>query len=237
MSAAAVCTVTLGAAYHELAALTHPSIRAYAARIGADFVVIDRRAFPERVPQAYEKLQAGRLLERYDRVLCVDTDVIVRPDAPSLFEVVAPDDLGVLNEMPFFPTDGRQRIGRVCHEVGMPVPDYAWHRRYYQTGVMVLSRRHAPLFLPPRTYFRDHPWEQSWLNVLIAARGVPVHELPWRYNRVGCMDGRVGERRTDAYIIHYAGTAPPTRYGFWRDLRPGEGLHDLIRRDLGIWGL
>jgi hypothetical protein len=231
----AVCTVTLGAAYHRLAALTHPSLGRYAARLGAHFVVIDRRAWPEHVPLAYEKLQVARLLGEYDRVLLIDSDVLVRPDAPSLFDVVAPTHFGVLNEQPWFPTDVRARIGRACSELGVALPDFDWDHRYFQTGVMVLSRIHAPLFAPPKTYFRDHPWEQSWLNILIAARSVPVHELPWRYNRIGCMDRRLDEPRDESYIIHYAGSVPGMAYGFGHAFRPGENLFDLIRRDAAAW--
>ena len=81
--------------------------------MGADFVVIDRRAWPEHVPLAYEKLQVGRLLAHYDRVL--------------------------------------------CRQLGVALPSFDWERRYFQTGVMVVARRHAELFTPPRVYLRD-PW-------------------------------------------------------------------------------
>lgn len=228
----AVCTVTIGAEYAALATLTHPTLRRYAAATGADFVVIDRRAWPEHVPLAYEKLQVGRLLAHYDRVLCLDTDIVVRPGSPSLFDVVDEGDFGVLNEQPWYPTDARERVGRVCRQLGVALPAFDWERRYFQTGVMVVARRHAELFAPPRVYFRDHPWEQTWLNVLLAERRVPIHELPWRFNRIGCMDRRVGEPRRAAHLIHYAGTRPGAPYGYGHELRPGENLRHLVRRDL-----
>jgi len=236
MTATAICTVSLGRAFAALGELTHPTMRRYAARIGADFLVLDQRAYPARVPPAYEKLRVGELLARYERVAYLDTDVIVRPDAPSLFDVVAPHDLGVLNELPWFPTDARRRVAGVCSQLGVELPRYDWHRRYFQTGVLVASRRHARLFAPPRLYFSNHPWEQTWLNVRLAQEGFAVHELPWRFNRVGCMDRRLEEPRAAAYLIHYAGTAPGAPYGFGHALRPGEALHDLIRRDLAAWG-
>jgi hypothetical protein len=231
----AICTVTIGREYAALAEVTHPSLRHYARRIGADFVVFAERTLPATIPAAYEKLRAGELLGTYDRVLCIDSDIIVRPDAPSLFDVVAPADFGVLNEAPWFYADSPGTIARVCRKLGVPIPDFDWEHRHFQTGVLVLSRAHAPLFARPKVYFLDHPWEQPYLNLLLAAGRVPIHELPYRYNRVGCMDHRLAEARTESYLIHYAGTATGSPYGYGHSLRPGETFLDLVRRDLAQW--
>ena len=80
----AVCTLTFGDLYEKLARTSHETLSAYAQKCGADFV-IERE--PTTKSPCYSKFGlVRRLLEDYDRVLYVDTDVLVRFDAPNLFD-------------------------------------------------------------------------------------------------------------------------------------------------------
>ena len=85
----ALVTIASGEYFLRMAALTHPTLRAYAERIGADFIHwsdTSGHAIPE-----YKKLDVAGLLDIYDRVLYVDTDVIIRDDAPDVFDIVPTD--------------------------------------------------------------------------------------------------------------------------------------------------
>ena len=65
----------------EITELTYPLIKAYAAKIGADFKVINTRRWPERAP-VYEKLQIydrGRE-DGNDWNIYIDSDALVNPD-------------------------------------------------------------------------------------------------------------------------------------------------------------
>ena len=84
----AIITICIGEKYEQLALLTHPTIQAYADKIGAEFIVIKDRIYPAEVPVGYEKLRLGKYLETYDRIIFLDTDLIVRPDTPNLFDFV-----------------------------------------------------------------------------------------------------------------------------------------------------
>lgn len=92
-----VLTIAVGPEHQRIAAVTHPSLRAYARRIGAEFLSIDDST---TTTPHWEKCQLARLLETYDRILYLDTDLIVRDDCPNLFDVVPPAQLGAFNEAP-----------------------------------------------------------------------------------------------------------------------------------------
>ncbi len=76
----ALVTLACGHFFEQLGTITHPTLAAYAKKIGADFVVW-RDAAGHAIPH-YKKLDLARLLDEYDRILYVDTDVIIRDDAP-----------------------------------------------------------------------------------------------------------------------------------------------------------
>jgi hypothetical protein len=79
-----------------------------------------------------------------------------------------------------------------------------WNGKYYNSGVMVISRRHKRLFKKPdREIFSFY--EQSYLNMRIAQLGIDMCDIHYRLNRMTCMDKITGEERFASYIIHYAG--------------------------------
>jgi len=60
-------------------------MRAYAKNTDADFFVIDEQRLNVS-PIHYEKYQLANFLDGYERVLFVDTDVVVHPNSPDLFD-------------------------------------------------------------------------------------------------------------------------------------------------------
>ncbi len=158
----AIVTLACGRFFEQLGRLTHPTMAAYAEKTGADFLVW--RDFAGYTMPHYKKLDLARMLDEYDRVLYVDTDIIIRDDAPDLFELVPIDSLGILDESPYYD----RAAAMTAYLVDNGFPPGEWDGRYYNTGVMVLSRSHRSLFVRPAVE-RDHFWEQSYLNLRIAA--------------------------------------------------------------------
>jgi len=72
--------------------LTYPLIRAYARKIDADFVVIEKRKF-EKWPVVYEKLQIYELAQEMqnDWNIYVDSDALLHPDLVD-FTTILPKD-------------------------------------------------------------------------------------------------------------------------------------------------
>lgn len=87
-----VYTLNVGPYAPEITALTYPLLRAWARRMGAEFVVIGERRFPGW-PIAYEKLQVYQLAQDRGDDWCVfvDSDALVHPDTPD-FTTLLPKD-------------------------------------------------------------------------------------------------------------------------------------------------
>ena len=97
-----VVTIAVGESYRQMGEHTHPTMKKYADRIGADFLIIDESA--GSTPH-WEKFQLFHLLNKYERIIYFDTDIIIRDDCPDLFDLVPDNRLGIFDEAPF--TDGR----------------------------------------------------------------------------------------------------------------------------------
>lgn len=204
----AVVTIAIGERYTEIGKLTHPTLKAYADKIGAEFIVIDT---PSDYPH-WEKMRLYDLLVKYNRIIFLDTDLIVRDDCPDLFEIIPESKLGIFNEGRFAPRMGS--IQEAFKEYDQPFPE-KYDGTYYNTGVMVLSRRHRPLFKRPQRIVNLGMYEQGYLNMKIRLdldndpkKEERVLELDYKYNRMTILDDYCGIHRCDSYIIHYAG-APP----------------------------
>lgn len=217
----AVVTVTYGEEFKDLATVTHPTIKAYADKIDADFIVLDKLG-NHKYPH-FIKFDIKELLHSYERVLYVDTDIIIRDDAPNLFELVPFSKLGILPENPCGSRDPAfKRFAE--EEIGVPLK--FWDGSYYNTGVMVLSKIHANLFnLLGEELF--HFGEQSYINFNIATKKTSIFPLDWRFNRMNAHNEQTKKWRFSAYFIHYAAyLAPPNT---------SEMIKQIINEDLQIW--
>lgn len=201
----AVVTISIGDNYSLISKLTHPTLKRYADKIGADFVVIDK---PSHTPH-WEKFQIYDLLVKYNRIIYLDTDLIVRDDCPNLFDMVPEFQLGIFNEGRFEPRTGS--LQEACKEYGKSIPK-KWDGTYYNTGVMVLSRRHRSLFKTPHHVADLGMFEQGYLNMEILidfdndrAHEERIYELDYKFNRMPLTDSHCGVHRCDSYIVHYAG--------------------------------
>lgn len=83
----AVVTV-VDAALRDIYGVTKPRMADYAKKIGADLV---------EIPAAHGKHMLG-VFDKYERVIYLEPDVLVHPEAPNLFDVVPERELGMLNE-------------------------------------------------------------------------------------------------------------------------------------------
>lgn len=211
-----VLSIAVGEEYQKIAGYTHPTLKRYADRIGADFLVIDESNCS--TPH-WEKFQICQLLNHYDRIIYLDTDLIVRDDCPDLFEIVPKFKLGMFNEAQF--TGGRTiSMYETCKEYDVKLPD--WDGKYYNTGVMVISARHNQLFKKPQKEAFNF-YEQGYLNMMIAKQSIDMFELPYQFNRMSCMDRFTGEERHASHIIHYAGF-PSIQF-----------VQNLIPNDIAKW--
>jgi len=167
----------------------------------------------------WEKYQLGDYLNKYDRIIYLDTDIIIRPDCPNLFDIVSDNKLGIVDEGHF--TERLPAMKSICQSTGEEIN--RWKEQYYNTGVMVISRRHKELFTKPILEYENF-YEQSYINLRIINDKWDVHELGYKFNHMSAMDMKLGTQRHSSYIVHYAGQA---------DQIPN--FHQVIRDDIKKW--
>lgn len=213
-----VLTIAIGDEYSRMRKLTHPAIERYAKKINADYMCIDKKTVSETSPH-WEKFQIYDLLNKYDRIMYLDTDILVRDDCDDLFGIVPQDSLGMFNEAPFTNRSMELMID-ICKKYNITLPD--WNGKYYNSGVMVISKDHRELFKKPEIEHFSF-YEQSYLNMMIAHLEIKMFDLRYIYNRMTCMDAFTGEERHASQIIHYAG---------YPNL---EFVIDVIKRDIQKW--
>jgi hypothetical protein len=216
----AIVTIACGGFHERMSEITHPIFRAYADKVGADFIVWNDSE--GHVIPHYKKIELGGLLEKYDRVLYLDTDILIRDDAPDIFAIVPEDQLGMLDEGQYY---SDRAVCMIQFMQAIRCDPLLWDGKYYNAGVMVLSRSHKKIFVQPFVEV-DNFREQTYLNVMISGTKTKVFPLPYRFNRVYCMDPVYGEERFDSYFLHYAGI---------NALVNEDVQLELMRNDLGVW--
>lgn len=213
----AVVTITMGKNYEFIASLTHDSIRAYAKKIGAEFVVLDKQLVSVSSPH-YEKFQIYDLLNKYERIAFIDTDVVIRPDCPNLFDVVSPKKFGAFDEGAIM--ERKESMRQCCRDYGEEDAFKDWNGKYYNTGIMVISRIHKDIFEKPEKEVWNY-YEQSYLNLKFLKLKTKMHDLDYKFNRMHALDKVTGEHRLKSYIVHYAGVL--------------NNMDKIIPADLACW--
>lgn len=193
-----VLTIAIGDDYRRIASLTHPTFRAYADRIGASFHCISGVLLSENSP-IWEKFQIYDLLGKYDRILYVDSDILISLDAPDLFQLVPQLYLGLFEEGHC--TDRPIELiqdAALAYGEDMPQCD----GKYYNAGVIMASRCHRDVFIPPEKQIQTSCFiDQDYINLRIAKSGFDIFSLDHRFNHMSCSAGD----RLQSYFIHYAG--------------------------------
>lgn len=192
----AFVTLCAGADFASLARLTHPLMRRYAERFGLEFVVLEGST-PSPLPVHYEKFRIAELLGTFDRVLYVDTDVLIHPSAPDLLSAVPRERFGAYTASRHSDVHD-DSIREIQNRLGA----IGWSREYFNSGVMAVSRDHADAFdLRHGTVVSF--WEQTQLNYNVQLLRFPLFDITYRFNHVKAAG--YSENRSDSHFIHYAG--------------------------------
>jgi lipopolysaccharide biosynthesis glycosyltransferase len=211
-----VLTISIGDYYNEIATHTLPTIKNYAKKIGADFLNINEHN-PQYITQKWNKFHIHELLNQYKRILYLDVDVLVREDCPNLFDIVPENKLGMFNEGRYAPRF--EFLEQASEYYGEPIRE--WKGKFYNSGVMVISRIHKQLFkLPKGIDFVET--DQPYLNLRIVNDKIDMFDLDYKFNRMDILDKYCGISRLDSYIVHYAGA-------------PKEMIFDVMNKDIQQW--
>lgn len=212
----AVVTLIFGEFFEELSRLTQPSIKAYADKIGADYLVLTEQ--PDKsIPPYYAKYQVKNVMPIYDRIIWVDNDIIIRNTTPNLFNIVPHGYLGAI-ERPMRSWLLEQ------HSITFGIKPLS--SRYFNNGLMVMDKEHSIIFeKDPIKWCTSSCAEQSYVNLRVMELGLPFYSLPEKYNFIE-FPYSGGKSRLDADIIHYAGA---------KNMLGKEAMLKLVEDDIKQW--
>jgi hypothetical protein len=186
----------------EMAAVTHPVMRRFAKQWKADFLTL-RGDF--EVSRHYRIMELHALLEKYDRVLSLDTDTLILPSCPNPFKKVSEDCIGSI----FEDKGSRQNQRRaLIHRVQDRFGNVGWETGYINTGVFLASSCHRDIFQPiDGEYWDGWGFDDIHLGWQIHKHNFPIHELHWKWDHMTMFSERWnnGASRFNSFIIHYAG--------------------------------
>lgn len=211
-----VLTISIGDYYKKISKFTLPYLKKYADKIDADFLNITEHN-KDYITQKWNKFYIYELLNKYKRIVYLDIDMIIREDCPNLFNVVPENRLGMFNEGRYSPR--QEYIEQASEYYKEPIKK--WNGKFYNSGVMVISRIHKQIFKLPRgiDYVET---DQPYINLRIINDKIEMFDLHYDFNRMDILDKVCGVSRLNSYIVHYAGA-------------PEEMIFDVLKRDIKQW--
>ena len=196
-----ILTLCMGNIFDKMAEITHPRFIQYANNINADFKVISEST---NSTMAWEKCQIYDLLNNYDRILYIDTDIVIRKDSPNLFEIVPSECFGAWSESNGCLLEIHNTAMNTIFEKYNVTP-IDWKHNYFNSGVMVVSKTHKDLFIAPEVK-HDYFYEQTYFNMRLAQLNYKFFNLSTKFNQWSGPLETVEQIITrDAYFYHFYG--------------------------------
>ena len=182
--------------------ITHPIIKKYADRCGAKFEILeDCQGLHKhyRIMQLYDKF------EEYDRILVLDSDILIRNDCPNVFDETLTDSITLLLEdKGSREEDRRDRIQKANAIYG----DKGWTEGYINTGFALFPKVSQPIFKMDEDteLYMDFGYDDVFLGWRIYEAGIRIIGLPPSYNFMSMFtEDWSGLQKSEAFVIHYAG--------------------------------
>lgn len=186
---------------YKITDITFPYIKKYAEKCNADFIVI---LDPKGLHIHYRILQFYELFDHYDRILSLDSDILIMKNTPDIFEEVPYDKVGtILEDVGSRKEDRQRRLVKVQEKFG----DIGLKSGYINTGVALFSKPHKVLFEPKtkEELWMDLGYDDVLLSYLIYKNKIPIHELDFTWNHMSMFSENNSSSRFDSKFIHYAG--------------------------------
>ncbi len=192
--------------------LTHPVFRKYAEKIGADFLVLDESVDCKEAVGGigngvyqYRIMKHYDLHEHYDRILHLDSDMLLAPTCPDLFATVPYDSIGTIYEDVGSRKSQRIQCIKNCQN---QFGEIGWSEGYINTGVFITSKCHRDIYRKINgQYFVEWGTDDIHIGYWINKLGYKIKALPYQFNHMTMFSEswNGSPDRFDSHIIHYAG--------------------------------
>lgn len=191
---------------------THPIFRMIAKKWGADFKSCDDISYNklEGNTWSFRIMMFHDLLETYDRIFHLDSDVVINKNCPNIFEIVPYDTMGLV-----FEDKGsrlKNRRTRIAHIKNIYGGNESWVSGYFNAGMFIASRLHREIF----TEIKGRFWgenlkvggaDQTHLSYQLMKQGHKYIDLGYKWNHMSMFSEpwNGSPSRFDSHILHYAG--------------------------------
>jgi hypothetical protein len=175
----ALVTMAISDEYKAIGALTFPLLKAYADKYGLDYYNIDTpRASPKHACPAWERFALYELLEKYDRIIHAEVDVIVSPTARDILGLLPPGVFYSLDEYAFDPLQAEPCWVAAMEAWGDEFPMSRDYPKFlYNSGLCIVDKLHREMFAPAR-------WETDHGMIEMAMMNMRLHKHGWAHQDV-----------------------------------------------------
>jgi len=191
--------------------ITHPVLKRYADKCDAEFLILSKIL---DVHMHHSIFVLKDMLKDYDRIACIDSDVLITSKCPDIFKYVDVDKVGsIYEDIGSREPDRLNRIAKVQIQRG----SVGWKSGYINTGVCIFSKEHKAIFdIDLKKLWNDLGYDDVELGYQIHKNGMSIQELPVEFNLMSMFtEPWCNKSKTDAFIIHYAGNG--FHYGILRE--------------------
>jgi lipopolysaccharide biosynthesis glycosyltransferase len=185
------------------------SIKSYAEKCGADLIsrysIQDHKLSDEKNYKniIMEKFFMRDLLSCYDRVLYVDADILIKNDAPNIFDYY--DNQGYVymyNEIKFNGVQYDKQVKNASALYNINWTKTGEHYDFFNAGVMLVNKFQKRLFTyDPDDYFifDDLPMlvDEPYLHFNLFKYNIPIQEMDKRFNTMVYFED-------DGWFLHFA---------------------------------
>lgn len=200
-------------------------LRQYAQKIGADLKIIDspKNKIPGLNPFNFSKVAWAQkfllntYLKDYSRVLYMDADIIIHPDAPDIFETYSDrEKVYMFNEGSIENrTKEYSDIGSLLGNIDVPKVDEK--KVYFNAGVILFSKesdflKFGDMKEVAKICNKINFYEQTYFNYLIFKNKMNYGFLDVNFNRM--LISGPADNRFEASFIHHAGGSYSSRSKF-----------------------
>lgn len=205
----AICVIPANREAAAQLEVTRENIILYANRCGADYIELTGDKAPEW-PMS-NKYRLKQVIEKYERTLYLDCDVVVKPDAPNIFQNSALDKVCFVDEWKIIKDSYENLFSGLQIErskVILRYPSLARNNRAIQPngGVMLFPRDLAHRYSqPPGPYPKFWCFDQDYL--LLNLEDDEFEIIDWRYN-LEFIDTDFWNKIEESYFVHLNGSKP-----------------------------
>jgi len=180
-----------------------PLLEIYAHGVKAD-VVTYTEPHPRATHRFLDKFYLADALSQYERIWYVDSDTLINPQAPNIFDVIPEKYFGatVVGHLSTIHDNSWKKMVAGLGEI----PGFT-EKHVFNGGSMLISQDHREIFSFDGSDIKfaiekvGHFAEQALINYRVRRMGIPFHDLGPQWNAT-CRTV-VPQKRFTSYLLHY----------------------------------